>query len=113
MLSAENRQDRARPRRVVNKLLVSRNLKTMSSRTSVRLERQLWDAYDEICVDQKMTRNQLSMRIDEARPEAVNFTAAVRVLITAYFRCSINEEDEVVALRKALFVMAGSWAMAE
>lgn len=94
--------------RPTNQLLKSRNLTTAAGRTSVRLEGQLWTAYDDICAELRITRNQLSQRIHESRPDGIGFTAAIRVFLVGYFWARANDPgaDEHVAMKGALTAVA-------
>ena len=65
--------------------LVSRNVRVGRRRTSVRLEREVWDALEEICRDEGVTRHQLCTRVAGLdRPGG--FTSALRVFILGYYR---------------------------
>lgn len=67
-------------------LLRPKNLTTQSGRTSVRLEADLWDAYDEICRTHGLSRNRLATLIEGGRASGLPFTAAIRVFLIGYFR---------------------------
>ncbi|MBO6520153.1 MAG: ribbon-helix-helix domain-containing protein [Rhodospirillales bacterium] len=54
-------------------------------RTTIRLETAVWDALDEICDKEDMSRHELCTRIDSARSEA-NRAQAVRATVINYFR---------------------------
>lgn len=86
---------RPRPRQP-NATLQSRNLATRKGRTSVRLEKTLWDVYDEVSRASGLTRNQLSRFIDEHRPSGAGFTSTVRVFLVAYFRACFRHADATV-----------------
>ena len=65
--------------------LVSRNVRVGRCRTSVRLEREVWDVLEEICRNGRLTRHELCTRIAGLeRPGG--FTSALRVFILGYFR---------------------------
>ncbi len=71
--------------------LVNRNVTIGGRRTSLRLEPALWDALDEACRREGMTRHELCTTID--RPgRASTLTAAVRVFIVSYFRAAATED---------------------
>lgn len=70
-----------------------KNLKTASGRTSVRLEDELWDAYDEVCRANGLSRNRLAIEIDRHRAEGLPFTAAIRVFLIGYFRSRTHLRD--------------------
>ena len=72
-----------------NSSLVMRNLNLGASRTTIRLEPELWDAFDTVCTACELPRHQLASRI-AARWSAAGktgaYTSAVRVAVLAYFR---------------------------
>lgn len=64
----------------------SKSLRLVNRRTSLRLERALWRAFDEIATREGQTIRKLCMVIDDRRPRDISLTAAVRLFIIAYFR---------------------------
>jgi predicted DNA-binding ribbon-helix-helix protein len=66
--------------------LVRRNVvaRVRSARTSVSLERVVWQAFREIAAQQGKTVHQLVMAIDRTR--TLNRSAAIRVYIIEYYR---------------------------
>ncbi len=71
--------------------LVNRNVIIGGRRTSLRLEPALWDALDEACRREGMTRHELCTRINRRR-RASTLTAAVRVFIVGYFRAAATDD---------------------
>ena len=71
--------------------LVNQNVRINGRRTSLRLEPAMWDALDEICQREDLTRHQLCTRIDR-RKRAPGLTAAVRVFVVEYFRAAATED---------------------
>lgn len=65
--------------------LMMRNVRVGAKRTSLRLERAIWDALGEIARREEMTLNRLLTRIAGQQSES-SFTASVRVFALAYFR---------------------------
>jgi len=65
--------------------LVSKNINIGSRRTSLRLEREFWDALDDICTREILTVHQLCTLIDERR-HGSSRTSAVRAFVITYFR---------------------------
>lgn len=71
-----------------------RNVRIGSHRTSVRLERALWDALDDICRrEQKSVRAICSEIAERRRPGG--FTSALRVFILDYYRSRVPEENRL------------------
>lgn len=60
--------------------LKTRNVSTRNRRTSVRLEPELWQAFERIARNRGKTIHQICGRLDEARGEA-GLTSAIRVFI--------------------------------
>ncbi len=71
--------------------LVNRNVTIGGRRTSIRLEPAMWDALEEICQRENLTRNELCGKIDKFRHTS-GLTAAIRVFIVSYFRAAATEE---------------------
>jgi len=65
--------------------LESRNVMIGGRRTSVRLEREIWLALDEICQREKATLHRLCGAIDAQRGPSGR-SSAMRVLAIGYFR---------------------------
>lgn len=65
--------------------LVSKNIRISGRRTSVRLEREMWDALAEIGRRENATLNQLCTHVATTRPDG-GFTSNLRVFIMNYFR---------------------------
>ncbi|WP_375593889.1 ribbon-helix-helix domain-containing protein [Algihabitans albus] len=71
--------------------LLSRNVTVDGRRTSLRLERLMWDALGEIAEREQLSANALVTRIAERRA-ASSLTAAVRVFIVSYFRAAATDD---------------------
>jgi predicted DNA-binding ribbon-helix-helix protein len=65
--------------------LVNRSVIAAARRTSIRLEPEFWHALDQISEREKVDRNELIRRVENAAPEGVR-TSAVRVFVLEYFR---------------------------
>ena len=65
--------------------LINRNVIAQSGRTSMRLEPELWEALQEICLRETITLSDLVQRIErEGHPGGR--TSAIRVHVVTYFR---------------------------
>ena len=71
--------------------LVSRNIIVSGHRTSMRLERAMWDALFEVCRSERKTIHAICTHVDEMRDES-SLTAALRVFIMTYFRLAATED---------------------
>lgn len=76
--------------------LISRNVTLDGHRTSLRLERSIWEAIEEICTREGVDLHQLCARIDNDREERT-FTAGVRVFVLQYFRSAATEAGHAAA----------------
>lgn len=65
--------------------LISRNVMIDGRRTSLRLEKEFWEAFDEICRREGISKHDLCAAIEECRHKSTR-TSAVRALIITYFR---------------------------
>lgn len=81
--------------------LVSRNVTLDGHRTSLRLERPIWEAIEEICMREGLNLHQLCVRIDCEREERT-LTAGVRVFVLQYFRNAATDEGHAAAGHGAL-----------
>lgn len=70
--------------------LTSRNVTIDGNRTSIRLEEDIWEAFDEICERENLSSHELVTLIEERR-EGTNRTSAVRAFIVTYYRMIANE----------------------
>lgn len=84
----ETTNNEARPS--MNSRLQSRNVSVNGHRTSLRLERDVWDALEEICEREKMTVHETCTHVDQHR-KGSSRTAAVRTFILGYFRAAASD----------------------
>lgn len=77
-------------------ILSNRNVTVNGRRTSMRLEREMWEALREICRREDMTVHELCSLIDDRRGLS-SLTAATRVFILMYFRAAATDEGHVTA----------------
>ncbi len=73
--------------------LISRNVVIDGRRTSLRLEIEMWQAFDEICELEGLTRNQLCAMI-EARRSNSSRTSAVRAFVVTYLRVAAFDNEK-------------------
>lgn len=69
----------------MNAQMQTRNIMIADRRTTIRLETAMWDALDQLCEKEGMTRHILCTRIDGIRGSA-NRAQAVRAAVINYFR---------------------------
>jgi len=73
----------------MNARMFTRNIVIGSRRTTVRLEAAIWEALDDMCVRERISRHELCTRV-EARRDKVNRAQAVRSVVMNYFRLSLK-----------------------
>ncbi|MBC8267802.1 MAG: ribbon-helix-helix domain-containing protein [Rhodospirillaceae bacterium] len=71
--------------------LVSRNVTIKGHRTSLRMERETWDALAEICLREDQSIHQVCTHVEERR-KVSNRTSAVRAFIIMYYRAAATED---------------------
>lgn len=64
---------------------IRRNVHVRGRRTSIRMERLLWESLAELCASEGMTTDQLCSRVDAVRGTA-GLTPALRLVMVCYFR---------------------------
>lgn len=85
----------------MNARMLTRNIMIAKRRTTVRLEAAVWDALDDICSNEGVTRHELCTRIDQARGEA-NRAQAVRATVINYFRLALKPSFKTRIIDQAL-----------
>ncbi len=70
--------------------LVSRNVIIRGRRTSLRLEKEAWEALEEICKRENKSIHEICTMIEKRRSVS-NRTSAIRLFILTYFRNAATE----------------------
>lgn len=81
--------------------LQSRNVTIDKHRTSLRLEKDTWNALEEICVRENKTLHEMCTIVEQYRTGASR-TAAVRAYVLTYFRSAATEDGHKKAKHGAL-----------
>lgn len=76
--------------------LINRNIKVGNHRTSMRLERSMWSALEEIAEREVKSIHDLATLVDAQRDES-SLTAAMRVFILSYFRAASTDIGHIRA----------------
>jgi len=76
--------------------LISRNVTINGRRTSLRMEKSIWDALAEVCKREQMIMHDLCTLIDNNR-HITNRTSAIRAFIVAYYRAAATEDGHRLA----------------
>ena len=87
--------------------LVSRNIIVSGHRTSMRLERAMWDALFDVCRRERNTIHAICTQVDETRQES-SLTAALRVFIMNVTGEKGDPEDEHVFINPEITSRKGS-----
>jgi predicted DNA-binding ribbon-helix-helix protein len=75
---------------------VCKNINVGNRRTSIRIERELWSAVNELCQREGMTVHEVCSLIDKFRG-ANSLTAALRVFLVVYYRLAATEVGHATA----------------
>ncbi len=76
--------------------LVNRNVTAARGRTSMRLEPELWEALEEVCLREGLSVGEIVRRIEAANHPGGR-TSAVRVFVLRYFREAATPEGHGAA----------------
>ncbi len=76
--------------------LVNRNVTAVRGRTSMRLEPELWEALEEVCLREGLSVGEVVRRI-EAGNHPGGRTSAVRVYVLRYFRDAATPDGHAAA----------------
>lgn len=83
-------------------ILCNRIIRINNHRTSMRLCRQEWDALNEICKTEKMSRNHLIELINNHKENNIGLAYATRVFALSYYRQksanSLTDIDDILSL---------------
>lgn len=77
--------------------LVQMTLRVTGRRTTLRMERALWDAVDDVCIGLGVGRHVLISRVDARRDEGLGLTSALRVFLVSYWRAAAENPEIAVA----------------
>ncbi|TCS63510.1 ribbon-helix-helix domain-containing protein [Varunaivibrio sulfuroxidans] len=80
----------------IKSMLQNRNVTIDGRRTSLRLEEDVWDAFEEICDRENLSVHELCTLIDHNRYNSSR-TAAVRAFILSYFRNAATDSGHLEA----------------
>ncbi len=76
---------------MVTSIFQTRNINLNGRRTSVRLERELWEAVGELCSRENLSVHQLCENVQRMR-HGMGLTGALRLHLFRYFRSAASEE---------------------
>ncbi len=76
--------------------LISRNVTVNGHRTSIRLEKHMWNSLLEISGREKLTVHELVTEIHARLSPEMTFTASIRVFIMLYYKAAATETGHVM-----------------
>lgn len=92
-VSDDSRQKQKRlPVQRVKTTMLSRNINVLGHRTSVRLEKEMWDALKSIANREACSVHDICSLVFVRKREDTSLTAAIRVFVMLYFRAAANEK---------------------
>ena len=66
--------------------LINRVVSVNGRRTSMRMSMKEWNALEDVCRKEKISKNQLLGLIEESNKDSLSLTYSTRLFIIAYFR---------------------------
>ena len=82
--------------------LLTRNVVIDGKRTTIRLESDIWDAVDDLCARERISRHDLCSRVEAGR-DGLNRAQTIRAVIVNYFRFALrNEADTAMVFERAV-----------
>jgi len=84
-------------RRAASGGLVSRNVTIGRKRTSMRLEREMWDWLREVAAAHGLSIHRYCTMVDAGRPPMTSLTAAIRVEIARFYRDQAGRYAQALA----------------
>jgi predicted DNA-binding ribbon-helix-helix protein len=82
--------------------LQSKNIRIHKHRTSVRLEKEMWEALREIAELEECSIHDLCGAVHDLKAPEASFTAALRVFMMEYYRSASRAENPHVLQAKAI-----------
>lgn len=80
-----------------NNLLIARNVSINNKRTSIRLEKHMWQALKDIAAREQCTIHDICTVIHDKHSPSTTFTAAMRVFIMLYYKAAATEDGHAIA----------------
>jgi predicted DNA-binding ribbon-helix-helix protein len=77
--------------------LLSKNITILKKRTSIRLEREMWDALFEIAEREGCSIHEICSLVYIRKASGSSLTAAIRVFIMLYFKAASTEQGHAKA----------------
>lgn len=72
--------------------LISRNITVLGKRTSIRLERQMWNSLHDIAQREKCSVHDICSLVAQLKHNNLSLTASIRIFLMAYYKAAATEE---------------------
>ncbi len=87
--------------------LLTRNVVIDGKRTTIRLESDIWDAVDDLCKREKISRHDLCSHVEAGR-DGLNRAQAIRAVVVNYFRFALLGESGSISVFEQALGNAGA-----
>lgn len=91
---------------MVKSTLVTRNITILGSRTSIRLEPEMWQALKEVATFEKCKIHDICSLVFLRKEQNTSLTAAIRVFLMLYYRSAASVEGHERAGHGMLYRLA-------
>ena len=95
-----NAQDTAQEKKAVTRVkttMLSRNINVLGHRTSIRLEKEMWESLKSIATREGCSVHDICSLIQVCKRQNSSLTAAIRVFIMLYYKAAATEEGHRAA----------------
>jgi predicted DNA-binding ribbon-helix-helix protein len=87
--------------------LISRNVSVSGRRTSIRLEPEMWQAFQDIARREACSVHMICTLVEKRKRANTTLTAGIRVFIMLYFRAAATDEGHIQARHGHLLARVG------
>ena len=77
--------------------MLSRNINVLGRCTSIRLDKEMWEALKSVASKEQCSVHDLCSLVDIRKRENTSLTAAIRVFVMLYFKAAATEEGHILA----------------
>ena len=81
----------------VKTLMLSRNINVLGRRTSIRLEKEMWEALKSIAGREECSVHDICSMVELRKRRNTSLTAAIRVFVMLYYKAATTEEGHRLA----------------
>lgn len=90
-------ENKNKPLKRVRTAMLSRNINVLGHRTSIRLEKEMWEALKQISDRESCSVHDICTLVHLRKREDTSLTAAIRVFVMLYFKAACTEEGHDIA----------------